>query len=280
VESRGVERVNELPPEPSNGLEWFGRELAAALDHQGVTQRELADFTGYKEPYVSKAKHGKALPSPEFAAGCDRFFRTSGYFARLHTRVSERGHPDWFIPYVNLEKDAATIEDYSNAFIMGMLQTPEYAEGTFRSTHPRESDDQIRDRVEARLQRRGVMEREAPPLLWVILHEATLRMVVTSRAVMRGQLEHLDIEAASPHITLQVLPFTAGAPASSLPFILLTQQDGATVLYSETREKGHVSDSVTAVTNARTAYERLRAVALSPEESQTLIRQIAEEYAT
>ncbi|MDB1086292.1 helix-turn-helix transcriptional regulator [Streptomyces sp. ACA25] len=272
--------MSELSPEPANGLEWFGRELAAALDHQGATQRELADFTGYKEPYVSKAKNGKALPSPEFAAGCDRFFRTSGYFARLHTRVSERGHPDWFIPYVNLEKDAVAIEDYSNAFIMGVLQTPEYAEGTFRATHPRETHEQIKTRVEARLQRRDIMEREAPPLLWVILHEATLRTVVAGGSVMRGQLEHLVSEMATPHITMQVLPFKAGAPASSLPFTLLTREDGSTVLYSETREKGHVSDSATAVASARTTYERLRAAALSSEESQTLIRQIAEEYAS
>ncbi|MEE1929686.1 helix-turn-helix transcriptional regulator [Streptomyces sp. TRM 70351] len=272
--------MSEVSPEPVNGLEWFGRELAAALEHRGATQRELADFTGYKEPYVSKAKTGKALPSPQSAAGCDRFFDTSGYFVRLHTRISERGHPDWFVPYVNLEKDAARIEDYSNALIMGMLQTPEYAEGTFRATHPHETDDQIKTRVEARLQRRDVMRRESPPLLWVCLHEATLRTVVASRAVMRAELEHLAAEAATPHLTLQVLPFKAGAPSSSLPFTLLTQGDGSTVLYSETREKGHVSDSATVVASAQMTYEHLRAAALSPEESQTLIRHIAEGYAT
>ncbi|MEW2546102.1 hypothetical protein AB0910_10065 [Streptomyces sp. NPDC047002] len=52
--------MTELPPgqgaEPANGLEWFGRELEAALTHKGASQRELADFTGYKEPYVSKVK--------------------------------------------------------------------------------------------------------------------------------------------------------------------------------------------------------------------------------
>lgn len=162
---------------------------------------------------------------------------------------------------------------------MGMLQTPDYAEGTFRAARPREADTQIKTRVEARLRRREVMDRAEPPLLWVILHEATLRTTVGSRAVMRGQLEHLAAEGATPHITLQVLPFAAGAPASSLPFILLTQEDGSTVLYSETREQGHVSDSATWVANAQATYERLRAAALSPEESQALIRQIAEEYA-
>ncbi|MFJ9247893.1 Scr1 family TA system antitoxin-like transcriptional regulator [Streptomyces sp. NPDC101776] len=269
---------DEEPDEPVNGLEWFGRELEEALAHKGATQRELADFTGYKEPYVSKVKTGRALPSPEFAAGCDRFFNTSGYFGRLLVRISERGHPDWFVPYLKLEKDATGITDYSNAFVMGMLQTPDYAEATFRSTHPRESDDKIKSRVQARLQRHDVMDRPSPPLLWVVVHESVLRTVVGSPDVMREQSGHLITEASTPHITVQVLPYRAGAPASSLPFILLTQEDGSVVLYSETREKGHVTDSVAAVTGAQATYERLRAAALSPSDSLTLIRQIAEDY--
>ncbi|GAB3951199.1 helix-turn-helix domain-containing protein [Streptomyces sparsus] len=269
----------ELNGEPANGLEWFGREVEAALAHKGANQRELADFAGYKEPYVSKVKNGKALPSMHFAEGCDRFFNTSGYFARLLVRVSERGHPGWFVPYINLEKQAGRVEDYSNALIMGMLQTPAYAEATFRATHPREADDQIKARVEARLARREVMGRDAPPLLWVILHESALRTEVGSRAVMAGQLRHLASDAANPHVTLQVLRFNAGAPASSLPFTLLAPDDGATVLYSESRGQGHVTDSATAVDDARTTYERLRASARDPEESSALIREIAEEYA-
>jgi len=265
--------------EPANGLQWFGREVEEALIHKGATQKELAEATGYQEPYVSKVKTGKALPSPAFADGCDRFFSTSGYFARMLVRIAERGHPGWFIPYVNLERQAARIEDYSNALIMGMLQTWEYAAATFRATHPRETDDQIKARVEARLARRQVMERESPPLLWVILHEATLRTEVGGRAVMAAQLGQLASDAGNPHVELQVLRYSAGAPASSLPFILVTPEDGATVLYAETRGQGHVTDSAKAVDDARTTYERLRASARDPEESLDLIRKIAEEYA-
>ncbi|MFF2653994.1 helix-turn-helix domain-containing protein [Streptomyces sp. NPDC058045] len=268
----------ELNGEPANGLEWFGREVEAALAHRGATQRQLADATGYKEPYVSKVKNGRARPSMHFAEGCDRFFNTSGYFARLLVRVSERGHPGWFVPYINLEKQASRIEDYSNALIMGMLQTPGYAEATFRSAHPRETDEQIKARVAARLARREVMERDTPPLLWVILHESTLRTEVGGREVMAEQLRHLSSAAGNPHITLQILRSKAGAPASALRFILLTPDDGATVLYSESMGQGHVTDSATAVDDARAKYERLRASARDPEESLALIREIAEEY--
>ncbi|MEV6764804.1 helix-turn-helix transcriptional regulator [Streptomyces sp. NPDC051105] len=264
--------------EPANGLEWFGRELEEALIHKGASQRELADFTGYKEPYVSKVKKGKAMPSPAFAEGCDRFFNTSGWFARILVRISERGHPGWFVPYINLEKQASQIEDYSNGLIMGMLQTWEYAEATFRATFPYETADQIKTRVEARLARREVLEREAPPLLWEILHEATLRTVVGSRAVMADQLRQLAADAGKPHVTLQVLRSQTGAPASGTPFTLLTPDDGATVLYTEAMGQGHVTDSAQSVNHGRATFERLRASARDPEESVALVREIAEEY--
>ncbi|MET8831014.1 helix-turn-helix transcriptional regulator [Streptomyces sp. NPDC004610] len=272
--------MTDEPSEPGNGLEWFGKELEEALKHSGKTGVALAEFTGYKPPYVSKVKNGQAMPSPEFARGCDRFFNTSGYFTRLLAKISQHGHPEWFVPYLNLEKVATSITDYSNAFIMGMLQTPEYAEAAFRSTYPRESDNKIRSRVVARSQRHNVMDRTSPPLLWVILHESVLRTVVGARGVMREQCEHLLAEAVTPHITVQVLPFRAGAPASSHPFTLLKQEDGRVILYSETRELGQVSDSVAGVASAQAAYERLRAAALSPDDSLTLIRQIAKDYTT
>jgi len=264
--------------EPANGLEWFGREIEAALTHKGASQRELADFSGYGEPYVSKVKNGKALASPAFAEACDRFFGTSGYFARMLVHISERGHPGWFVPYINLEKQAAQVEDYSNALIMGMFQTWEYAEATFRATFPYEADEQIKTRVEARLARRDILERGTAPLLWVILHEATLRTTVGSRAVMADQLRQLASDAGNPHVTVQVLRSQTGAPASGTPFTLVTADDGATVLYTEAMGRGHVTDSAQSVNHGRATFERLRASARDPEESLALIREITEEY--
>ncbi|WP_048832389.1 helix-turn-helix domain-containing protein [Streptomyces varsoviensis] len=263
---------------PTNSAEYFGMEAKALRDALGLSQEAFADVLHYKQAQISKVESGAVLASDAFAKAMDRVAKTPGVYARLRERLSRGGHPSWFIPYLNLEKIATAIEDYSNALIMGMLQTPEYAEGTFRAVHPRESDDQIKRRVEAHLRRRDVMDRETPPLLWVILHESALRTVVGNRTIMADQLNHLAAVTACPHITLQVLRFTAGAPASSLPFTLLTPDDGATVLYSETREQGHVTDSTAAVSTARATYERLRAAAMSPDESVNLFREIAEEY--
>lgn len=262
-----------------DGAIFLGQEVRFAREHRGLTQQQLAEEAQYERPYVSRVEGGSLLASTQFAEACDRVFDTAGFFVRLRERVAERGHPGWFVPYVKLEQAATGISDYSNSFIMGMLQTSAYAEAIFRATHPREDDEQIKARVKARLRRREVMERKRAPLLWVILHEAVLRTVVGSPAVMVEQLEHLCTVAATPDITLQVLPFTAGAPAASLPFILLTSEDGTQILYTEARGSGHVDDSAVEVEDARATYERLRAAAASPEESLSLIRSTMEEHA-
>ncbi|GLF99504.1 DUF5753 domain-containing protein [Streptomyces yaizuensis] len=270
--------MRESSGEPANGLEWFGREVEEALRHKGAKARDLVAYSGYKEPYVSKVRHGQAKPSPEFARKCDAFFDTSGFFARTLVRISERGgHPSWFIPFLKLEREATQIAQYSNSTVTGLLQTPAYASAIFKSAFPRESEERTAARIDDRMRRREVMERDTPPLLWAILHESTLRTVVGGRRVMAEQLHHI-VNSVGPNITVQVLPFVAGAPASNLPFTLFAQEDGSTVLYSETLGLGHVSDSRGDVTESQATYDRLRAAALPCEKSQAFITQVAEEY--
>ncbi|MFI9720807.1 Scr1 family TA system antitoxin-like transcriptional regulator [Streptomyces sp. NPDC052396] len=263
--------MHEGPEGAQDGPEFYGSEVRFAREHAGKTQPQLAEATGYKVPYVSKVENGHTLGSEHFAEGCDRFFGTSGYFLRLHRRISDAGHPEWFVPYVKLERQASIIEDYSTTFIMGMLQTPAYAEATFRAANPQASGVKIKAWVESRLARHSVIERDAPPRLWVILHEATLRMIVGDTATMGEQLEYLLTEVQRPNVTLQVLPFAAKTPASHLPLTLLTSADGTTALYEEIRHHARVDESAAAVAEAQDVYNRLRACALSPELSMALI---------
>ncbi|MQS08363.1 helix-turn-helix domain-containing protein [Streptomyces alkaliphilus] len=263
---------------PANGAAYFGEEAKTLRGVLGLSQSAFAEKLHYQQAQVSKVENGSVLASEAFAAAMDRVAGTPGVYTRLRAKLSKQGHPEWFIPYVGLERTAATVEDYSNAFVMGVLQTTEYAEAVYRAAHPRESDEQIKHRVELRLRRREVLERETPPLLWVILHEAVLRTVVGSPAVMVGQLEYLLGMASGPHVTLQVLKFATGAPASGLPFTLLTQADGTRVLYSETTGQGHVNDSATTTRAWTATYERLRASAESEARSLSLIHAIMEEY--
>ncbi|WP_055547487.1 helix-turn-helix transcriptional regulator [Streptomyces sp. NBRC 110028] len=265
--------------EPSTGAAFFGAEVRAWRLQAALSQRELGLRANYGQQYVAKVEAGERLASPEFADACDEVFGTPGTFARLRKRASQHGYPDWFVPYVQLERQAVSILDYSGPLIMGMLQTPEYAREVFRAVHPRASASEIDAKVERRLRRREVMERDTPPLLWCILDESCLRRMVGGPDVMRTQLAHLVQVSESPHITIQVLPFSSGAPTRHMPFTLLKFQDEPSLLYVENPVSGHVIDSPPVVEDSEVAYDRLRADALSPEMSISMIRRVMEELA-
>ncbi|MBT2383388.1 helix-turn-helix transcriptional regulator [Streptomyces sp. ISL-11] len=264
---------------PLNGAAYFGTEVREWRVHLGLSQRELGEKATYGQQYVAKVEAGERLASLEFAVACDKAFGAPGTFARLRERAARRGYPEWFEPYVRLEQRATTILDYSPALVMGILQTERYAHAVFRKAHPRDDLDVTAEKVARRLKRREVMEVENPPLLWVILDEACLRRMIGGPEVMGEQLAHLLREAESPHVTLQVLPFGAGAPASHFAFnVMKFGDDEPDVLYVENPVSGQVIDSAASVADANVTYDRLRADALSPEASLALIRKVMEEW--
>lgn len=269
----------EERPEYLTPMQRFGVEVREVRRGRKITQKGLGLASGYSEAYVSKVEKGVMMPSETFAQKCDLAFQTNGLFARLRERIGLGDHPSWFAPYVDLEKDATAILDYSSTLIMGMLQTPEYAEAIIRARYPRWSLSEIRSKVEARMQRRAVMERKQPPLLWVILHEGCLRARIGGIETMRGQISHLiDEVEESPHLTLQVLPIDAGAPPATESFTVLKSNRRSDIVYVDSTFTGQVIESAATVEDAKETYDRLRAAALHPSESVSVMRRTMKEF--
>lgn len=266
--------------EPVNGAAYFGEETKALREALGLAQGRFAEQLHYQQAQVSKVENGTVLASAAFAEAMDRVAGTPGVYARLRAKLSKQGHPMWFVPYITLEESASGITDYSCTFLMGLLQTPEYAAAVISAAFPRETEDQIKGRVELRMRRQAVIERDEPPLLWVVIHEAVLRTCVGGRAVMTGQLEHLAARMASPHVTVQVLTYSAGAAPSHLPFTLLSLHGAPHTVYAETPTHGGQVDDTSNVLGAAVGmFDRLRMAALSEDESLALVRKIMEDHA-
>ncbi|MFD8543963.1 Scr1 family TA system antitoxin-like transcriptional regulator [Streptomyces sp. NPDC059649] len=267
------------PPELFNPLQRFGQDVRRVRLGRKLTQKHLGNATGYTDAYVSMVESGKLKASEKFASGCDTAFGTNGLFAGLLHRIDEGDHPSWFVPYLRLERRASRILTYETNLVTGIVQTEDYARAVFRVSNPRASTEGIEDKIAARLRRREVFDRETPPLLWIILHEACLRTVVGCAEVMAMQLEHLLTVATSRNVELQVMPFSAGIPATStMPFIVLRFPDAPTLLYTETRVGGRMHDSAQTVDAALDDYDLLRAHALSPDQSLPLIKTLLKEY--
>jgi len=134
--------------------------------------------------------------------------------------------PQWFRAYVDLESAAALIRTYEGQFVPGLLQTEDYMRAVVGGGHLDDLPEEAEHRVQLRLGRQTLLEREDAPRLWAVVDEAALRRPVGGPEVMRAQLERLIEATKLPNVTLQVLPFGAGAhPAMVGAFSVLRFAD-------------------------------------------------------
>jgi transcriptional regulator with XRE-family HTH domain len=134
--------------------------------------------------------------------------------------------PPWFRTYVDLESAATLIRTYEGQFIPGLLQTDDYMRAVVQGAHLDEPSDELGRRVRLRMARQQLLTRDQPPRLWAVIDEAAMRRPVGGPEVMRGQLERLIEATKLPNVTLQVLPFGAGAhPAMQGSFSILRFPD-------------------------------------------------------
>jgi transcriptional regulator with XRE-family HTH domain len=115
--------------------------------------------------------------------------------------------------FISMEAEAASIR-ISAHVIPGILQTPGYALEVIKRTRPTISDQEAERRVAARTARQDALfSREQPPQVHAILDEAVLRRQVGGPAVTVEQLSAVAETSTWPNVTVQVLPFAAGANA-------------------------------------------------------------------
>jgi transcriptional regulator with XRE-family HTH domain len=144
--------------------------------------------------------------------------------------------PGWFEHFLGLEQAASVIRSYEVQFIPGLLQTADYAAAVIRISHQDDPQDRLEQRVDLRMRRQQHLTRPDPPKLWVVIDEAALRRPIGSRAMMRVQLAHLAEMAELPHITIQVMPFSAGghpAAGGSVTFLRFPEGELPDVVYLE-----------------------------------------------
>src|ERR1700743_3632730 len=118
--------------------------------------------------------------------------------------------PPWVEPYFGLEAAASFIREYELQFVPGLLQIEDYARAVIR-LGTLTSEDEIERRTQDRIYRQALCHREGPPKVWAVLDEGALRRIIAGPDVMRAQLLHLIELCDHPAVTLQILPFTAGA---------------------------------------------------------------------
>ncbi|HEV2255204.1 MAG TPA: DUF5753 domain-containing protein [Streptosporangiaceae bacterium] len=174
----------------------------------------------------------------------------------------------------------STISVYQAEIVPGLLQTERYATVLHRAELMNATEEEIARHVAVRMERQARLKQPDAPQLWVVLNEAVIRRVVGERAIMHEQLVKLAEAASAANITLQVLPFSAGAHASMDSAFWIVGFDPPTdseVVYLEHPTCSLYLEKPEEVARYRLAYEHLRAASLSFDESRRLIVRSAED---
>ncbi|MFG2785829.1 helix-turn-helix domain-containing protein [Streptomyces prunicolor] len=199
----------------------LGAELRKLRESAGRTAREAAGLLSNDQAKISHIEAGRIGVSVE------RIRRLAVFYACDDSDLIEalcviaresRGQGWWdayrgvlapgFLNIAELEHHATYLRSVEVMSVPGILQTEDYIRAIHRSAAPTLPEEEVDVRVEFRMKRRAIFERETPSPFRVIVHEAALRMRFGGREVARGQLEFLLEASQWPMVSLRVLPFT------------------------------------------------------------------------
>ncbi|MFJ7246141.1 helix-turn-helix domain-containing protein [Kitasatospora sp. NPDC098652] len=272
----------------------LGGELGKLRASREMNAKDVASALGWSASKLSRIESGLVpLQERDAAKLLAHYGVTSAdevkHFLSLTRQSRQQGWwhaygealPDWFRAYVGFESDAAKIETYQCELVPGLLQTEEYARHVIRAMNPTESAEEVDRRVALRMDRQQILDRREPPQLWAIIGEAVIRRPVGGSRTMADQLNHLATMADEhPHITIQVLPFSAGAHAAmGASFSILSFNDiPGSVAYSEATTSSIYSERPHEIARHEDAFHRLMASSVQPERSIAWLREVAEEY--
>ncbi|MFJ8648698.1 helix-turn-helix domain-containing protein [Streptomyces sp. NPDC093546] len=265
----------------------LGAELRRLRKASGLTGTQAAERLLVSQAKVSHMETGRRAVSPRDVRDLCRLYGVMDQHVvdSLMELARESSRQGWWyaygdIPhsvYVGLETEAASIHAYESMVIPGLLQTPAYAAAVIEEAIPHLTVEQAAARLKVRLRRQHRIYDPARRLrLWVVLDESALRRVVGSREIMREQLEHLHALSTEPHITVQVLPHTAGAhPGLTGQFSLLRFPDSRQeVVYLERFTSDLYLEKPSDVQQYNVMYAHLQAQALSPDHTRHLVMDI------
>ncbi|WP_026122658.1 helix-turn-helix domain-containing protein [Nocardiopsis halotolerans] len=182
--------------------------------------------------------------------------------------------------YANIEAQATSIEIYQSQLVPGVAQTEDYARAVIEATMRPNSD--LDREVQVRLTRQEILTKESPPNVWIIIAEAALRQRIGSAELMAEQIDHLIDLAGAPTVTLQVLPYSAGAHAAltlaSLS-ILRVEHHGLLTVYLQGPSSHMFMSSDENIEHYTDVFNRLRAAALDEgKPTMAMLKRIAGEH--
>ncbi len=278
--------------DPSSERRKLRTQLRRARGAAGLTQREAAQRLDWSESKLIRVENGEVgLSVTDLQAmlqlygvtdeqavadlsDAARGSRGSSWWSGFRDVVSPK-----FALYLGQEASASSIRVFHPFLIPGLLHTEDYA---FELLRVHCSDEEARRIVEMRRQRQQNLlgHADSPDVIFVFGEEA-LRRWIGSPAVMERQLQYLLDASEKAGISVEVIPFSAGAHPGLLgSFILLDFEDPAeSLLFVEGLSGELVSRGDKEKVDRLTKhFAAIRKQALPADQAKALIEYLIEEF--
>lgn len=265
-------------------------ELKRLREESGLTCSQVGKELDWSSSKVSRMETGQGRVQASDVDALCRFYAIPEELRDLLKSLAKESKtkgwwhahgdaiPAWFSVYVGLEQAVSNLRTYQAEFIPGLLQTDEYAAEQCRAWVDHTAED-ISRMVDVRMRRQELLTGEDAPDLWAVIHQSALQHVVGSRQAMARQLERILEMSKLKNVTLQILPFDAGAYPTTGSYTVLgfPEQEDPDVVYREGLTDSVYLEEPKDVALYAKAFDHLRALALSPQRSTSLITRLLEE---
>jgi transcriptional regulator with XRE-family HTH domain len=269
----------------------LGTRLRGLRNEHNLTVEDVAERLLCSATKISRLETGARRPSLRDVRDlCGIYEVDASTSAELMSLAKEARAAGWWTQYddlnldplIGLEDAATTITCYSMFYMPGLLQTEEYAQGIISIVAPKMDPHVVQQRVEARLRRQQLLSRDSGPRYNVLLDENVIRRGVGDPELIAAQLEKVLETINAGRAVVQVIPFSAGAYATADGYFVLLEFEGRAdlwpVVYIEGLAGNQYLDRKGDIARYRECIDYLKARALSPQESESLIAKARADY--
>jgi transcriptional regulator with XRE-family HTH domain len=271
-------------------------ELHACREEAGLTIDDAADQLEWSAAKISRIENARVRVLPRDTKQLLRIYGVkegSPVWDMLLMLAREAHQKGWWHAYgdavgeslktlIGLEAAAATLRTYESECVPGLMQTEDYARAIIRSGPSAVTDEDIESYVTVRMARQERLAESSEAELWAVVGEGAIRRRVGGVDIMRSQLAQLLQTSYRPDVTLQVLPFDAGAHAGmGGSFMMLGFDDPADpdVVYVNYSTGNIFLEKHEEVARSALIFNHLCAVALSVGQSREMLSRFQDELA-
>ncbi|MGW5324641.1 helix-turn-helix domain-containing protein [Streptomyces sp. NPDC004014] len=263
-------------PESSDSMRTFGAVVQALREYHRLSREELGRRVGFSKHTVASVELGRRMPDMDFVEAAEGVLGNTGALRRAAGFLERQpGLASWFRRWAELEKLAITLYTYECRMIPGLLQTEAYAHQLFVDELPPLTDQEIEASWTARAKRQRLLRERPNTAFSFIIEEQVLLRRTGGRSVTQAAVTHLLNLTQLRNVAIQIMPLARESHAGLHgPMQLLETPNHKWFSYMEAPECGMLLSSPKAISVLNGRYARMRAQALSIEDSASLLRRM------